>query len=107
VHHKLYHLDANELLVLAPNKSILDFVLPDSQKSCSAFPTQNTFALDCQASSDLWVFVPVKVVHLRRGDIVYDVPILHFLSFESDCDSQFEENRRGFPNENMSTFLSI
>jgi len=57
---------------IAPNKSILDFVLPDSQNSCSAFPTQNTFALDCQTSSDLWVFVPVKVVHLRRGDIIYD-----------------------------------
>ena len=62
----------NSKSTIAPNKSILDFVLPDSQKSCSAFPTQNTFALDCQASSDLWVFVPVKVVHLRRGDIVYD-----------------------------------
>ena len=54
------------------SNNIDDFKLPDTQKTCSGFPTQNTFSLDCETSSDLWVFVPVKVVHLRRGDIIYD-----------------------------------
>ncbi|CAG2186032.1 unnamed protein product [Mytilus edulis] len=51
--------------------SIDQLEIPKFQKACGGNPKQNTFKLDCKVGTDLWVFIPVKVVNLRHGDIIY------------------------------------
>ncbi|CAC5417272.1 unnamed protein product [Mytilus coruscus] len=51
--------------------SIDGLKIPEFQKVCGGNPIQNSFRLDCKVGKKLWVFVPVKVVNLRHGDIIY------------------------------------
>ncbi|XP_052087633.1 uncharacterized protein LOC127724628 [Mytilus californianus] len=51
--------------------SIDELKIPRFQKACGGNPVQNSFRLDCKVGKQLWVFVPVKVVNLRHGDIIY------------------------------------
>ncbi|CAC5417276.1 unnamed protein product [Mytilus coruscus] len=58
--------------VSVANMSMDDFYIPEEQKPCAGLPTQNTFLCGCRANTESWVFIPVQVVHLRQGDIIYD-----------------------------------
>ncbi|XP_071155318.1 uncharacterized protein [Mytilus edulis] len=49
-----------------------DFYIREEQKPCAGLPTQNTFLCGCKANTESWVFIPVQVIHLRQGDIIYD-----------------------------------
>ncbi|VDI68499.1 Hypothetical predicted protein [Mytilus galloprovincialis] len=51
--------------------SIDGLKIPKFKKPCCGHPRQNTFRIDCKEGTDLWVFVPIKVVNLRHGNIVY------------------------------------
>ncbi|CAC5417274.1 unnamed protein product [Mytilus coruscus] len=51
--------------------SIDGLKIPKFKKPCCGHPIQNSFRIDCKEGTDLWVFVPIKVVNLRHGDIVY------------------------------------
>ncbi|XP_021354627.1 tyrosinase-like protein 1 isoform X2 [Mizuhopecten yessoensis] len=35
-------------------------------------PVQNTFEIDGKASVDQWVFMPVKVINVKSGDLIYN-----------------------------------
>ncbi|VDH90379.1 Hypothetical predicted protein, partial [Mytilus galloprovincialis] len=51
--------------------SVNGLKIPTFQKPCGGNPIQNSFRMDCKEGTDLWVFVPIKVVNLRHGDIMY------------------------------------
>ncbi|CAG2186031.1 unnamed protein product [Mytilus edulis] len=51
--------------------SVNGLKIPTFQKPCGGNPIQNSFRMDCKEGTDLWVFVPIKVVNLRHGDIIY------------------------------------
>ena len=56
---------------LSNDWSIGEFYIPKIEKPCDGYPIQNTFVMDCIANTNLWAFVPVKVVHVRHGDLRY------------------------------------
>lgn len=109
---------------LVANKTIEDFKIPEKEEPCKGFPTQNTFLLDCQADTSLWVFVPIKVVRLRYGNIIYDshpvneqgqmiesIDIFSFgnqLSFSSNIPlKSYSENSRCVPDQSGLTKVKV
>lgn len=65
--------------------SIDNFVIPEREKVCGGVVTQNTFSIDCEQTSNLWTYIPVEVVQLRHGSIVYG-------SHPVDSNGKFNEN---------------
>lgn len=60
-----------EIPTIPTTWTIEEFYIPEIEKPCDGYPIQNTFSINCKSKTDLWVFVPVKVVHVRHGDVKY------------------------------------
>ncbi|CAC5417267.1 unnamed protein product [Mytilus coruscus] len=61
----------HEIPTVPTTWTIEEFYIPEIEKPCDGYPIQNTFSLNCKSKTNLWVFVPVKVVHVRHGDVKY------------------------------------
>lgn len=54
-----------------PADQIDNIHIPIEREPCMGRPIQNNFIADCSSDAKQWVYLPVKVVHLRPQEVVF------------------------------------
>ena len=63
------------------------------KRNTLSYPVQNVFRVDCESNTDLWGFLPVKVVHVRSKKQVYNSFTVQNGTVQSSTSYDFYDNQ--------------